>query len=297
MRLRPRVSPIIVAVAFVLSAGLLAGCGSSQSSPPSPSPTAPATAPASGATITGLVTNLATGAPATGTITVIDSGLTATIGQSGEFTLSGLPAGNVELQVSTTAGTTVVSVLGLHDQERRRLTLAVGADGGSMAGGCDGEPDQDRLRLRDRIRDVTGTCPNLGFTVAGIRVATNASTQFSGGTCADVRAGAGVEVVGVRAQNGEVLAQQVQVRERVQNGGTLATIRSQVRSFTGSCPSTSFTLDGIAVVTTRQTQFVGGKCQLLRNGVTVEAQGPRAGNGKGAMTASRVQFQQGQGGR
>lgn len=296
MRPRPRLSAITVVVAFGLSVGLLAGCGSNQPSPSSPSLAGPAETTASGATINGLVTSLATGAPATGTVTVSGSGASATIGQAGEFTLSGLPAGNVELQVSTTAGTAAVSVLGLREQERRRLTLALG-DGGSMAGGCDGEPDQDRLRLRDRIRDVTGTCPNLGFTVAGVRVATNASTQFSGGTCADVRAGAGVEVVGVRAQNGELTAQHVQVRERAQNGGTLATIRSQVRSFAGSCPSTSFTLDGVPVVTTGQTQFAGGNCQLLRNGVTVEARGPRAGNGKGAMTASRVQFQQGQGGK
>ena len=297
MRLKPRVSGTIITVVVVLSAGLPAGCGSGQSSPSTPSPAGAAAPISSGAIINGVVTSLATGVPVTGTVTVIGSGLTATIAQSGEFMLSGLPTGNVELQVTTTAGAADVSVLGLREQERRRLTLALGGDGGSMAGGCDGEPDQDRLRLRDRIRDVTGTCPNLAFAFAGTRVVTNARTQYLGGTCADVRAGAGLEVLGIRAHNGEVVAQQVQVRERVQNGGTVATIRSQVRSFTGSCPSTSFTLGGVPVVTTSQTQFVGGTCRLLRNGVTVEAHGSRAGSGKGAMTAARVRFEQGQGGK
>jgi hypothetical protein len=56
-------------------------------------------------------------------------------------------------------------------------------------------------------------------------------------------------------------------------------VDGHVGSLSGSCPSLSFTVRGQAVVTDGSTNFKGGNCRDIRNGVEVEVKGERRGSG------------------
>jgi hypothetical protein len=57
----------------------------------------------------------------------------------------------------------------------------------------------------------------------------------------------------------------------VQGGGT--SISGRVRSLDGSCPNRRFTINGQRIRTTSSTEYEGGSCGNLRNGVAVRIKG------------------------
>lgn len=70
-----------------------------------------------------------------------------------------------------------------------------------------------RVEGRSTVTAVSGTCPALSFTVAGVvKVVTDASTVFEHGTCAGIRIGTKVRVKGdMKTDDGEVIAQEVEI--------------------------------------------------------------------------------------
>ena len=59
------------------------------------------------------------------------------------------------------------------------------------------------------VADVSGTCPSVRFKVGAQVVATNRSTKFDDGTCANVQNGRRVEVEGALQGDGTLLAHEV----------------------------------------------------------------------------------------
>jgi hypothetical protein len=70
------------------------------------------------------------------------------------------------------------------------------------------------------------------------------------------------------------------------NGGRDGRAEGRVGSLSGSCPSLSFSVGGQSVVTDGSTEFKGGNCRDLRNGVEVKVRGERRGSGP--IRAERV---------
>lgn len=77
-----------------------------------------------------------------------------------------------------------------------------------------------RVEGRSTVTAVSGTCPVLSFTVAGVvKVVTDASTKFEDGTCASVTVGTRVRVKGdMKTDDGEVIAEEVEIEGR--SGGS-----------------------------------------------------------------------------
>ena len=73
----------------------VAGCGGDSSSGPMAGPTAPSAA--AGATIAGTVKRAVAGAPAGLTVSVVGTSLSAVVETAGEFQITGVPSGNVQL--------------------------------------------------------------------------------------------------------------------------------------------------------------------------------------------------------
>jgi hypothetical protein len=67
-----------------------------------------------------------------------------------------------------------------------------------------GEP----MDADDEVANLSGTCPNLVFSVEGARVSTDAATRFEDGSCAEVINGKRVEAEGV-ARDGVLYASEV----------------------------------------------------------------------------------------
>jgi Domain of unknown function (DUF5666)/Putative binding domain, N-terminal/Viral BACON domain len=75
-------------------------------------------------------------------------------------------------------------------------------------------PPSEDVHLEGSLRDLSGRCPTVRFTVEGIVVTTSDATKFKGGSCRDLRSGDAVEVKGKRLVDGSVSASEVRRDEK-----------------------------------------------------------------------------------
>jgi hypothetical protein len=68
----------------------------------------------------------------------------------------------------------------------------------------------DEMELEGRISGLSGSCPNLRFTVDGRTVTTDRDTTFREGKCSNARNGERVTVWGMRQSNGTIDARRVE---------------------------------------------------------------------------------------
>jgi hypothetical protein len=61
------------------------------------------------------------------------------------------------------------------------------------------------------VKNLSGQCPSLTFTVDGVSIVTNASTDFKKGNCGQVETSRKVQVEGNRLSSGAVLATEVEI--------------------------------------------------------------------------------------
>jgi hypothetical protein len=74
--------------------------------------------------------------------------------------------------------------------------------------GCATRAAGEAMDPTDEVSSLQGTCPNLVFSVDGMRVTTDAATRFEDGSCLEVVNGRGVEVEGV-ARDGILYASEI----------------------------------------------------------------------------------------
>lgn len=144
-----------------------------------------------------------------------------------------------------------------------------------------------RVEGRSVVTKVTGTCPALTFTVGGVvTVVTDATTVFSGGSCANLRTGVKVRVKGdMKTENGEVIAEEVEIEghPRGHHGGRL---EGRIATLTGTCPALTLTVNGLTVTTSAATTFDDVACGALAVGAKVEVEGDLVG---GTLVATKVE--------
>jgi hypothetical protein len=67
------------------------------------------------------------------------------------------------------------------------------------------------VRLSGKVSNLSGSCPNLSFTINTIHVTTNASTRFDDGSCSGMKNGITVDVRGTRQASGSIVAKEVEL--------------------------------------------------------------------------------------
>lgn len=110
---------------------------------------------------------------------------------------------------------------------------------------------------------ITSGCPSIGFTVGTTPVQTSSATFFNV-PCVDIKNGLSVEVTG-QLVAGVLHAAVVKV-ETVDIQGVVATL-------SGHCPSLTFTVNGMPVLTDLTTRFNEGTCADLEDSVNVRVSG------------------------
>lgn len=218
--------------AYTAVALLIAGCGQASVSPTSPSRASAAAT--TGAVISGTVTGLTTASPLTAqittqatkpvTVSVVGTNISTTIDSSSRFHLTGVPAGDVQLKF---AGPGLDATLTLNDVEpgdridiKVRLTdtsVRIEAERRDRRGDNDNEneddeDDEDDNEIEGVVSGLTGTCPNITFTVRSVTVKASNSTRFDD-SCADVKNAARVEVHGQRQNDGSIQAARIEVED------------------------------------------------------------------------------------
>ena len=132
---------------------------------------------------------------------VTGTGIAATVGADGSFTLAGVPPGSVELHFSGGGTDALGTLSGVVDHEQ--ITISVVINGG-MA-----QFNVQSHEAEGIIGGLTGACPAVTFMLGTTKVSTDATTMSSDGTCKQLANGKKVEVKGSKQPDGSVKASNV----------------------------------------------------------------------------------------
>lgn len=130
---------------------------------------------------------------------------------------------------------------------------------------------------------VTGACPTVVLTVAGIPVTVNAATVFPAGqSCGQLAPNQLVDVRGMLTVSGGALAVVATVIEI--EDGTESEGEGRVTAVTGTCPNLIITVDSLTVTADALTRYLpanrGAGCDQIRVGTKIKVKAvPASGGG------------------
>lgn len=215
-------------IAFVTAlAASAAGCGSDASS----SPTSPsAVGNSRGAVIRGRVTGVSTAASTSGvsgtmavtrvTVTIVGTDISTVVDGNGQFTLTGVPPGDVRLRFTGTGVDATITLSGVSATDRITITIALDGNRARVESedrddddeeDDEDDEDDDDNELKGAVSNLSGTCPSLTFTLQRTTVRTNNATAFKHGPCTRIVNGMRLEVEGRRQSDGSLLATEVEI--------------------------------------------------------------------------------------
>ena len=225
------------------------------------------------------------------TVTIVGSSVTSAVDASGAFTLQGVPAGDVQLQISGPGFEARVVIAGVGEREQIRVTIRVN---GSSADVDEHERETDnRVEIEGRVAQVNASARTLRVADTDVSVPAGTTIRRAGTTApfSEITVGDRVEVRGTRTGS-MVVATEIELQSA--NPGRPAEeeveLKGIVAGRTGTCPAISFTLAGKKVVTNSSTQFNDGTCAQVTNGGSVEAKGKMQSDG--SVVASRIEVKQ-----
>lgn len=134
------------------------------------------------------------------------------------------------------------------------------------------------------------SCPALQFFIGTYLVKLEASTQFVGGVCADLKAGVTVHLKGTRNGDGSVTASTVTMRTEAPRPEPEAEGEGYVTGLVSgtACPTLTAQLGEYTIALTASTQFVGGSCTSIAVGKKLEVRGTMTG--EKSATATQITF-------
>lgn len=274
--MRKGAGPILVAMV------LAAACG--RGSSPT-SPTNGAIPSASSATITGTVQDAtsgflaaSSGAAITGvTVSVVGTSISAAADVAGRFTLTNVPPGSVQLQLTGGGANATVSLSPVSAQQTVDVVLAV--SGSTATVESEVRTGTAEAQLEGRVESLPPTQSALTFKAAGRIVRTDASTRFVDGsqprTFADLRIGMRIHAKG--SMSGDTLNATV---VELQNSNTTlpVIVNGIIDSLAGSASAFQFKVGSRLVKGDAQTVFFGDGStpdtfSSLKEGSRVEVKG------------------------
>jgi len=288
-----------LAIGLVSTLVIVAACGGGGSSAPtSPSPSMGSPgSQTTGATVTGTVSvgSTARAEGASGplavsglTVTVVGTSLTATVGPNGEFTLTGVPGGNVQLRITGPGVDATLTLSGV--QAGQTIQIQITVRGGTASIDADSRQGSE-LEVEGRIElaPAADLAPTT-MIVAGRTINIMSTTVVrKGGTSYPVTAGlvallrVGVRVHVKGAPNAATTPPSVDAREvMIQNEnadlpsqyeyeGVIAPLPGGLQ---GSASAFTITLvDGRVIRGDSNTRFEDGSFASLAPGVEIEARG------------------------
>jgi len=222
---------------WTLLALFATACGQASFSPTSPSGGAgDVQATTNGALISGTVngmsqrstspSDVATAAATTPvTVTVVGTNISTTIDGSGRFNLTGVPAGDVQLKFAGAGLDATLTLRGVKAGDRIEITVRVTdssvrieAERRQPRGGDDDDDDdddddndRDGDEIKGLVSGLTGTCPDITFTLNNVSVKATSATRYEDGTCARVRNSLRLEVHGRRQADGSMQAARIEL--------------------------------------------------------------------------------------
>lgn len=139
------------------------------------------------------------------------------------------------------------------------------------------------------VTKVTGACPTLAITVAGVvKVVTDATTVFKGGSCLMIRTGVRIRVKGdMKAEDGSVIAEEIEIEDQP-GGKPGGRLEGTIEALSGTCPVLDLKVKGVPVKTTSTTKFDDVPCTALKAGTKIEVEGDVQG---GVLIATKIELE------
>ena len=179
----------------LLATALAISCSSSPTSlspsaSPSSSSSSRSTAAAAGATITGTVEGSARSLQSPPlqafnsrspvTVSVVGTGIAATVAPGESFTLRGVPTGNVTMQISGAGISAQVTIPAVQNQEQIRVTVRVTDSSASITISERTAPTNNSNQARVQGAITSINAPALTFVVEGVTVSVPAGVPITG---------------------------------------------------------------------------------------------------------------------
>lgn len=216
-----RISNLCVVALMAILTATAVGCGSDASF----SPTAPSAIGASrGAMIMGRVTGVSTAVTAPSafstmaetrvTVTIVGTNISTVVDGNGQFTLTGVPPGDVRLKFSGSGIDATITLTGVSATDRITITVSLNGNAARVESeDRDDDDDEEEDELEGTVSNLSGSCPTLTFTVQRTTVKTNSATVFEHGSCTRIVNGTRVEVEGRRQADGTIVATEVEIED------------------------------------------------------------------------------------
>jgi hypothetical protein len=293
---------LIVFISLIV-VGLGAGaCGSSSPSAPSQLSGSGSEIPTTGnrATINGAITGAALNALGLSggsfaslagpslTVTVVGTSITASVNPNGTFTLTNVPTGDIQLHFTGAGTDAMLTVTGITGGDELRIDVAVSGNTATLQS-VTRKDKVNKVEIEGAV--VSGACAS--FVVNGTTITTDAATQYSKGACADVIAGALVQVKGSTLTDGTVRATDVRFKkEEIDDpddgeGQGKNKLQFEGTVTAGACGS--FTVKNIVVATDATTVFKNGRCDEIATGVRVHVKANSTGPSTALATEVNIQ--------
>lgn len=208
----------ILALGAVIAANIACGNASGSGSPTGPS------AGRSTAVITGRVNGMSSTLPIVAAsdsfapraatslhVTITGTDISSTVDGSGQFTLNGVPPGDVTLQFSGSGVSASITLTGITAGQTIHVEVTLNGRGGAHLDSETRDDDDDDLNeVKGAVTGLTGTCPALTFTIGTRTVKTTDTTRFEDG-CAKIQNTARVEVKGTIGSDSVLTATRVEL--------------------------------------------------------------------------------------
>lgn len=250
------------------------------------------------------------------TVTVVGTAISTTVGSNGTFTLTGVPAGDIQLRFTGPGVDSTVTISSVQTTET--ITITVNLAGGAAAidnetrrGGADSQ-------IEGLVTAIPPTTAGGSFMVAGTTVQTDTNTTFDqDGTpkaFADIKVGLRVHVAGAPTSTGGFLATRVELQVEDTEPPTSpttpeptdASVTGAITSRTGVAPALTLVVGTKTVHTNASTKLGGGSetdavtsregdqsttidFSMLQVGVTIDAEGTLQSDG--SILASRISIE------
>jgi hypothetical protein len=270
-----------------------AACGESSAdlSPVGPSGNTPPAA--SGATIVGRVNSgsglaqTTHGGPAGITVTVAGTSISGAVDGLGQFTLTGVPAGPIELRF-TGPGVNATVTITITGQEQLQLAITINGNSASVEAQHRRDKD-DRAEIKGWVTAVDPVARTLHVAGSLVNVPETATIRRGSHRLelSDLQVGDRVEVRG--AMEGSSF-NATEIKVEGERRDSTVELRGLVSERAGECPSLTFSVHGTSVSTTGATYFKGGLCDAVQDLVEVRVKGKRQADG--SVLASQVRMEE-----
>lgn len=274
---------VLLVAAAVAASTIACGGSASMTGPDAPAAAAPASR---GATIQGTVQSGVAASEVSAAsvggirVSVVGTSLQVTTDGSGRFTLSGVPAGRVELRFEGSGIDARLTIEGLVAGQTLELTVRVSGNSASRVD--DGDDDDDEVEFEGTIDSVS---PGDNSLVVASRkvIVTPGSTRILGRndqpiTLASLAPGDRVEVEGAAQSDGSIRAEKIKLEDEDDDDD--GDDDEEEVEFEGSVSALNpLTIAGRRVTTNTSTRYLGHRgdpvpaSDVLKVGNKVEVEG------------------------